>query len=55
MAFREDESRIREGYAAENMNVMMHMALNMLKSEKTLKRCICQPKSEPNYNRKVNH
>lgn len=40
MAFREDESRIRTGYAAENMNVLIHMAMNLLKSEKTLKRGI---------------
>ena len=38
MAFREDESRIRTGNAAENLNVLIHMAINLLKSEKTCKR-----------------
>lgn len=40
VAFREDDSRIRKGYAAENMAVLRHIALNKLKSEKTLKRGI---------------
>jgi len=31
MAFREDESRIREGMAAENFVVLRHIALNLLK------------------------
>ncbi len=31
--FKEDESRIREGFAAENMAVIRHLALNMLKME----------------------
>lgn len=30
-AFREDESRIRAGYAAENLATLRHMALNLLK------------------------
>ncbi len=30
-AFREDESRIRAGYAAENLATLRHMALNILK------------------------
>lgn len=38
VAFREDESRIRAGYAAENLNTLIHMAVNMLKSEKSSKR-----------------
>lgn len=40
VAFREDDSRIRVGNAAENMAVLRHMALNLLKSESTLKRGI---------------
>ena len=41
IAFREDESRIRMGYdAAENVNVLRHIAMNLLKSEKTSKRGI---------------
>ena len=37
MAFREDESRIRKGHSAENMAVVRHVALNLLRQEKTLK------------------
>lgn len=40
VAFREDESRVRTGYAAENLNTLIHMAVNLLKSEKTSKRGI---------------
>ncbi len=35
IAFNEDQSRMRSGYAAENMNVLRHMCLNMLKQEKS--------------------
>jgi len=35
IGFREDESRIRKDYAAENMNIVRHMCLNMLKQEKS--------------------
>ncbi len=35
MAFREDECRIRKGYAPENFSVLRQMALNLLKSEKS--------------------
>lgn len=40
IAFREDESRIRAGNSAENLNILRQMALNMLKQEKTCKRGI---------------
>jgi predicted transposase YbfD/YdcC len=37
IAFREDESRVRHDHAAENLAVLRHMALNLLKNEKTAK------------------
>jgi hypothetical protein len=36
--FREDDSRIRIGNAAGNMAILRHMALNILRQEKTSKR-----------------
>jgi predicted transposase YbfD/YdcC len=33
IAFREDESRVRKDYAAENLAVLRHIALNLLKKE----------------------
>jgi predicted transposase YbfD/YdcC len=37
IAFREDESRMRKGNLAANFSVIRHIALNMLRHEKTLK------------------
>jgi len=31
IAFREDDSRVRMGHASENMAVIRHMALNLLR------------------------
>lgn len=55
--FREDESRVREGNGAENLNVLRHLALNLVKKENSvkgsirtkLKRCGL----DPNYLLKV--
>jgi predicted transposase YbfD/YdcC len=35
MAFREDESRIREGHAQENLAVLRHVTLKVLRREQT--------------------
>jgi predicted transposase YbfD/YdcC len=37
VAMREDEARIRKGHSAENMAVIRHIAVNLLKKEKTHK------------------
>jgi predicted transposase YbfD/YdcC len=38
VAFRDDDSRIRTGHAAENLAVLRHIALNLLNAETTLRR-----------------
>ena len=40
VTFREDDSRIRKGNAAQNMAVLRHMAINLLKQEQSTKRSI---------------
>jgi predicted transposase YbfD/YdcC len=37
LAFREDECRVRAGHAAENLAVLRHIALNLLRQEPTAK------------------
>ncbi len=40
VAFREDESRIRKGYAAENFSILRNIAANLLRNETSSKRGI---------------
>jgi predicted transposase YbfD/YdcC len=35
LAFREDENRVRSGHAARNLSVLRHLALNLLRQERT--------------------
>lgn len=37
IAFREDENRVRKGYGAQNLATLRHIAVNLLKQEKTAK------------------
>ena len=37
ISFREDDCRVRNGHAAENRAVLRHIALNLLKKEKSIK------------------
>ena len=37
MAFREDESRYRTGHGPENLAVLRHIAINLLKQDSTAK------------------
>ncbi len=40
VVFREDDSRIRKGHGAENMAVIRHMAINLIKQDKSSKHSI---------------
>jgi predicted transposase YbfD/YdcC len=40
VSFREDESRIRTGNAPENLAIVRHMALNLLRQDRTSKASI---------------
>ena len=37
VTFREDDCRVRQGQAAENFSLIRHLALSLLKNEKTAK------------------
>lgn len=50
IAYREDESRIRAGNSAENLNILRHMTLNMLKQEKSCKRGIAGKRKNCGWN-----
>lgn len=40
MTFDEDRSRVRKDFGAENLAVLRHIALNLLKQEKSCKRSV---------------
>lgn len=50
IAYREDESRVRAGNSAENLNILRHMTLNMLKQEKSCKRGIAGKRKNCGWN-----
>lgn len=49
IGFREDESRIRSGNAAENINVVRHIGLNLLKQEKSCRMGVASKRKKCNY------
>ena len=49
IAFREDESRMRTGNAAENVNVLRHIGTNLLKQEKSCKMGIASKRKKCGY------
>lgn len=49
IGFREDESRIRAGNAAENINVARHIGINLLKQEKSCKMGIASKRKKCAY------
>jgi predicted transposase YbfD/YdcC len=50
IAFREDESRLRKGNSAQNFAVLRHIALNLLKQERTCKRGIKTKRLKAGWN-----
>ena len=57
VAFREDESRMRKGHSAANFAIVRHIALNLLRQEKSLKVGVHNKRLragwDPSYLRKV--
>ncbi len=49
VTFSEDSSRIRRGYAAENMCVMRHLALNLINKESEEKLSVPRKRERPIY------
>jgi predicted transposase YbfD/YdcC len=49
VAFREDESRIHQGYGAENFALLRRIALSLLKKEKTSKRGIASKRRKAGW------
>lgn len=49
IGFREDESRIRVGNAAENINIARHIDVNLFKQEKSCKMGIASKRKKCGY------
>ena len=49
IGFRKDESRIRSGNAAENVNVLRHIGTNLLKQEKSCRMGIASKRKKCGY------
>ncbi len=50
VAFREDESRIRMGHAAENMGIVRRIALNLLKHDRSVKLGVANKRLKAGWN-----
>ncbi len=50
VAFNEDQSRIRIGHAAQNMNIIRKIALNTVKNNKTSKRGVKGKRKQAAWN-----
>jgi len=48
-SFNEDQSRICQGHASENFSVIRHIALNLIKKEKTLKTGIANKRKKAGW------
>lgn len=52
VTFDEDDSRVRQGHAAENLSRLRRIALNLLKQEKTCKRGLAGKRLKAGWNQK---
>jgi len=52
IGFREDESRMRAGNAAENRNIFRQIGLNLLKQEKSCKMGVASKRKKCGYDEK---
>jgi predicted transposase YbfD/YdcC len=50
VTFGEDQSRVRAGYAAENLNILRHITLNLLKRDTTKKRGLKSKQKNAGWN-----
>ncbi len=50
VGFNEDQCRVREGYAAQNFSILRHIALNLLKQEKSAKVGIATKRLKAGWN-----